>query len=184
MIWTPEKLSPEFYRDVLAELAAGGAAALPHHLLHLDLGDFTEGTLPPMTDAKRELIDLSKDSPSRFVQAFESGDIEGFPGLRAPKLLTPALSSDLFDLYSAWCHRVGLRALNQPRFANALMRKHGAKALRKRYDTETGTKGPAAITFLPGGWECPPGEHEAAWLGERVRVFRDAFKVYRSGEPK
>ena len=184
VIWTPEKLSPEFYRDVLAELASGGAAALHHYLLHLDLGDFTEGTLPPMTDAKRELIDLSKDSPSRFVQAFESGDIEGFPGLKAPKLLTPALSTDLFELYSAWCHRTGLRALNLPRFSNALMRKHGAETLRKRYDMDAGTKGPHGITYLPGGWELPPGEHEAAFLGERIRVFRDALKVYRSGEAK
>lgn len=184
VIWTPEKLSHEFYRAVLGELADGGAAALHDYLLHLDLGDFTEGTLPPMTDAKRELIDLSKDSPSRFVQAFENGDIEGFPGLRAPKLLTPALSSDLFDLYSAWCHRTGLRALNQPRFVNALMRKHGAQSERKRYDLDAGTKGPHAITWLPGGWECPPGEHEQSFLGERIRVFRDAFKVYRTGEPK
>jgi putative DNA primase/helicase len=184
VIWTPEKLSPDFYRNVLGELAAGGAAALHDYLLHLDLGDFTEGTLPPMTDAKRELIDLSKDSPSRFVQAFENGDIEGFPGLRAPKLLVPALSSDLFDLYSAWCGRVGLRTLSQPRFANALMRKHGAQTERKRYDLDSGTKGPHAITWMPGGWECPPGEHEQAFLGERVRVFRDALKVFRSGESK
>ena len=181
VIWTPTKLSPDYYAGTLREIEAGGVAALHHFLLHLDLGDFNEGTLPPMTDAKRELIDLSKDSPSRFVQAFEQGDIDGFPARKAPALLTPALSSDLFELYGLWCSRVGLRALNQPRFANALMRKHGAVTLRKRYDIDVGQKGPSAITYLPGGQELPPGLGESAWLGERIDVFKRALKDYRSG---
>lgn len=179
VIWTPEKLSQDFYRGVLNELEDGGAAALHDYLLNLDLGDFTEGTLPPMTEAKRELIDLSKDSPSRFYAAFEAGEVEGFPAKNAPKLLSPALPLDLYALYSTWCHRVGLKALHQPRFANALMRKHGAKTLPKRYDLGAGTKGPSGVTFLPGGHELPPGETEVDWIGNRVRVFKDAMKVFR-----
>lgn len=182
VIWTPEKLDRAFYDSVRAEIADGGAAALHHHLLHLDLGDFNEGTLPPMTDAKRELIDLSKDSPSRFMQAFEAGDVDGFPALGAPALLAPCLSSDLYELYTTWCQRVGLRALNQPRFANALMRKHKAVTHRKRYHIDMATKGPTAITWLPGGQELPPGQGETHWLGERIEVFRGALKAYRAGE--
>ena len=107
VIWTPEKLPPGFYEGLQEELRNGGVAAFHHYLLHVDLGDFGVATLPPMTDAKRELIDLSKDSPSRFVQAFEAGDIDGFPGLNAPSLLLPALSTDLFgnptpDLFVVW----------------------------------------------------------------------------------
>lgn len=182
VIWTPAKLDRAFYDGVRAEIADGGAAALHHHLMHLDLGDFNEGTLPPMTDAKRELIDLSKDSPSRFMQAFESGDVDGFPARGAPALLAPCLSSDLYDLYTTWCQRVGLRALNQPRFANALMRKHKAVTHRKRYHLDMATKGPTAITWLPGGHDLPPGEGETHWLGERIEVFRGALKAYRAGE--
>jgi putative DNA primase/helicase len=179
VIWTPEKLSPDFYEGLTRELANGGVEALHHHLLHLDLGEFHNATPPPMTDAKRELIDLSKDSPSRFVQAFESGDIEGFPALNAPALLTPCLSSDLYELYTHWSRNVGLKALNQPRFANALMRKHKATTARKRYEADLGTKGPAAITWLPGGQEQPPGESETAWLGARIDIFRTALKDYK-----
>lgn len=181
VIWTPEKLSRDFYQGLMAEIDAGGVAALHHHLLHLDLGDFDAGTLPPMTDAKRELIDLSKDSPSRFIQAFESGDVDGFPAKKAPALLTPALSTDLFELYGLWCHRNGLRALNQPRFANALMRKHGARTERKRYEVDGITKGPAAVIYLPGGADLPPGASETDWTGQRIDVFRRALKDYRSG---
>jgi len=181
VIWTPEKLGTDFYAGVRAEMASGGGAALHDYLLHLDLGDFDAGTLPPMTDAKRELIDLSKDSPSRFVQALEGGDIDGFPGANAPRLLLPALSSDLYDLYTVWCRTVNLKALNQPRFANALMRKHQARTERKRYASgDMGTKGPAAITWLPGCHEAPPGRSETEWLGERVDVFRMALRDYKN----
>ena len=179
VIWTPEKLSREFYASVRSEIEDGGIPALHDYLLHLDLGDFGPATLPPMTDAKRELIDLSLDSPSRFMLAFESGDVEGFPGKHTPKLLSPCLSQDLFDLYCEWCRRVGLKALNQPRFANALKRKHGANVDRKRYDSETGVMGPSAISFLKGGHEMPPGLSESEWIGERVGVFKMALKDFK-----
>ena len=183
VIWTPPKLSPDFYKSVQAEITAGGVAALHHYLLHLDLGDFDNHTLPPMSAAKRELIDLGLDSPSRFVLAMEAGDITGFPGRDRPKLLTPALSQDMFDLYQTWCGNVGLKALNLPRFSNALMRKHGAVTTRKRYDLGDGiNKGPSAILDLPGGNEAPVGVSETDWLGERIQVFRTALKDYKGAK--
>ena len=179
VIWTPEKLSRDFYAGVQREIKSGGVAALHDYLLHLDLGDFNNATLPPMTDAKRELIDLSLDSPSRFMLAFEAGDVEGFPGKRSPQLLSPMLGQDLYDLYCAWCSKVGLKALNQPRFGNALMRKHGAVVHRKRYEADIGTKGPSAVTYLAGGHELPPGRSEVEWLGERIKVFKTAVKDFK-----
>ena len=179
VIWTPAKLDRDFYAAVQYEIDNGGIAALHDYLLHINLGHFSESTMPPMTEAKRELIELSMDSPSRFVLAFERGDVVGFPAKGQPALLMPALSSDLYDLYCAWCSRVGLKALNQPRFANALMRKHGATTQRKRYTASVGTKGPAAVTYLPGGAEMPPGESETGWLGERIDVFRGALKDFK-----
>ena len=179
VIWTPGKLSKDFYAGVLAELENGGGAALHDYLLHLDLGDFDQGSLPPMTDAKRELIDLGKDSPSKFVQAFETGDIDGFPAANAPKLLLPALSADIYELYVTWCRNVGLKSLNQPKFANALMRKHKARTERKRYAADMGTKGPSAVTYLPGCHELPPGQSETDWLGDRIEIFRTTLKDYK-----
>lgn len=176
VIWTPEKLSPAFYRDVQTEIENGGVAALHDYLLHLDLGDFHPATLPPMTNAKRELIDLSLDSPSKFFHAFESGDIAGFPARNAPKLLTPALSLDMYELYQHWCGAVGLKALNQSRFGNALMRKHKVTSKRHRYDSSNGTKGPSSMMFFQGGHELPDGESELIWLGERIDAFRASLK--------
>jgi putative DNA primase/helicase len=180
VIWTPEKRDPEYYAGLLAELADGGVAALHDYLLHVDLGDFTNGTLPPMTDAKRELVDLSLDSPSRFILALEKGDVAGFPGLKAPALLTPCLSQDMYELYQAWCSSAGLKSLNLPRFANALKRKHRAVTHRKRYTDANGiSKGPVAVLYLPGGQELKPGTTEADWLGDRIDVFRTALKDFK-----
>ena len=176
VIWTPEKLSQDFYTGVKREINNGGSEALHHYLLHLDLGDFTDASLPPMTAAKKTLVDLSMDSPSRFVLAFEAGDVDGFPGRNAPRLLTPCLSQDFYDLYCEWCRRQGLKSLNQPRFANAVDRKHKGTVERKRLG---GLGNPVRVLHLPGGHELPPGQNEGDWLADRVGVFKSTLKDYR-----
>ena len=177
VIWTPEKLSPEFYAGLKAEINAGGGPALHDYLLHVDLGDFGPSTMPPLTDAKRELIDQSLDSPSRFVLAFEKGDVEGFPGKNAPRLLTPCLSQDFYELYGEWCRRLGLKALNQPKFMNAVDRKHSGRVERKRIG---GTGNPARVLHLPHGHTKPDAQNEGDWLAERIDVFKTAFKDYKA----
>src|SRR5690606_5352204 len=174
VIWTPEKLDQEFYREVLAEIAAGGTAALHHYLLHLDLGNFSNGTLPPMTAAKAELIQLSQDSPQRFLDQLYGMDI---PSVRP----VPAPSKEWYELYKVWCHREGLKAAPAPKFVNALVRKrdviHPDRA-RKRYLIEQTQYGPHAFLML-GNCNVPGDQSEAAWLGERVLEFRRMFNDFR-----
>jgi len=177
VIWTPEKLSADFYTGLKAELDAGGGAALHHHLLHLDLGDFGPASKPPMTDAKRELIDQSLDSPSRFVLAFEKGDVEGFPAKGSPALLTPCLSQDLYELYGEWCNRQGLKAMNMPKFINAVDRKHKGVIERKRVG---GTGNPVRVLHLPGGQTKPEGIPESEWLLNRIDSFKTALKDFKN----
>lgn len=177
VIWTPEKLSADFYTGLKAEIDSGGGAALHHYLLHLDLGDFGPSSKPPMTDAKIELIDQSLDSPSRFVLAFEKGDIDGFPAKNAPALLTPCLSQDFYELYGEWCRRQGLKALNQPKFMNAVDRKHQGKVERKRVG---GTSNPVRVLHLPGGHDLPAAQNESDWLAYRIDIFKTAAKDYKA----
>lgn len=181
IIWTPAKLTPDFYAKVKAEIDAGGAQALYDYLLQVDLAGFTNATLPPMTAAKQELINLSLDSPSKFVRAFEAGDVQGFPAKGCPALLTPCLMSDLYAVYKLWCATTNERALPLPRFSNAITRKHGGQVLRKRYDSGAGTKGPSSVCYLPGGKALPAGDNEVYWLGERIDVFQRALKDLRGG---
>ncbi|MCI1140281.1 hypothetical protein MOQ14_17005 [Stenotrophomonas maltophilia] len=175
MIWTPDKLSQEFYTEVLAEIRNGATAALHHYLLQVDLTGFTNGTNPPMTQAKEELIGLSQDSPQRFLDELYGDDI---PGLKP----MPALSKEWYEVYKAWCAREGLpRPAPSPKFINALVRKrqiiHPDRA-RKRYQIEQSVNGPHGFLML-GNCTVPDGKTEAAWLGDQVVSFRRMFSDYK-----
>lgn len=107
VIWTPQKLSEAFYAEVKEELKAGAVAALHDHLLRLPLGDFDEHTKPPLTDAKRALIDVSMDSVERFARDWGVGDVSLGPEA-APLPFCPAGTSDLYYAYTRWCRQEGV----------------------------------------------------------------------------
>ncbi|RRT98822.1 DUF5906 domain-containing protein, partial [Stenotrophomonas sp. 278] len=174
VIWTPDKLTEAFYLDALEEIRNGGTAALHDYLLRLDLTGFTNGTNPPMTQAKRELIGLSQDSPQRFLDELYGNDI---PGVK-PR---PALSKEWYELYKVWCGKEGVRPAPNPKFVNALVRKrqiiHPDRA-RKRYTVGQTTLGPHGFLML--GSTAPPDERtEQAYLGDELVAFRSAFNDYR-----
>jgi putative DNA primase/helicase len=106
VVWTPEKLPEGFYADIKTELDAGGQAALHHHLATLDLGDFNEHTKPPLTTAKRDVIDISMDSIERFIRDWQDGAIAFTESKPLP--FGPAGSGDLYSAYTRWCKREGV----------------------------------------------------------------------------
>ncbi len=171
VIWTPEKLDQEFYKSVLYEVANGGVEALHDYLINHDVGGFNEGTLPPFTDAKKELINLSMDSPSRFFNAFMAGEFDGFK-------VQPCLAQEFYDLYRIYCQQVGARPAPLPKFLNALDRKHNCPCVRKRYESydtaEDKVKGPHSIATF--GLEPPVGDNELKYYGENINSFRLALK--------
>ncbi len=173
VIWTPEKLGPEFYQAVMAEIRDGGVAALHDYLLHVDLDGFSNGTLPPTTAAKSELIGLAQDSPVRFFDDLYGNDI---PGL-TPR---PALSMEWFDAYKSWCNRHGVRSAPMPKFINALERKRGVTCARKRYFVEGMQRELGPHTFLMLG-NCEPldGETEIAFLSQQLVFFRSELNEFK-----
>lgn len=100
VVWTPKKKAPDFYAALRAEIAAGGIAALHHYLLQLDLQSFEPGTLPPVTAAKQDLIDLGMDSIERFYVEWTKHYLE-LP-------IVAVRSEDLYDAYRHWCMRYGV----------------------------------------------------------------------------
>src|SRR6185369_12725939 len=76
VVFTPTKQDPAYYERVRIELQAGGAAALHHHLLHnVDTAGFPPWSMPPMTEAKVDLIDRGLDSTERFWLAWIKHDL-------------------------------------------------------------------------------------------------------------
>lgn len=102
VIWTPPPLDQDFYDELSDEIEAGGVEALHWYLLNeVDLGDFRPWTKPPVTQAKRDLINMSRDSVDRFFRDWQTGD--------TPFPLCPAGSSDVYRAYLLWCRENGER---------------------------------------------------------------------------
>lgn len=185
VIWTPDKQPDSFYRQVRDEMDSGGIAALHHHLVTLDLGDFSPHTKPPMTASKRDLINLSLDSTDRFWRALVEGQLENI------RTNTIALASDLYKLYQHWCGQIGVHAAPMPKLLNTLEKKHGMRTARKRWNDNATVKGPHSVCLIPalqadpGGKpqfinpEKPADQTEPMWIGSHVAAFRSAVRDYK-----
>jgi putative DNA primase/helicase len=126
VIYTPDKLDEAFYHQVAAEIANGGREAWHDYLLHLDLGDFGPATKPPMTQAKRDLIELGLDSTERFYIEW----IEGRLGLP----VTPARTEDVYKYYRHDCQTNGVaKPAQMSTMVGALSKRPGVRKARERH---------------------------------------------------
>lgn len=177
VVWTPASISAQFYREVADELAAGGAAAFHHHLLELDLGDFTPHAKPPTTDARKDLIELGRDSVSVFLRDWEAGETV-YP-------VMPALSGDFYEAYSRWCRRSGeSRPRTHNQFAGDL-RKRPSWSVEPRHVYEGpecfGSTKPRRMVIPPPGTlqragnSQPDGETQSKWLTKCFFAFRGSL---------
>jgi putative DNA primase/helicase len=172
VIWTPEKLSAEFYKAVASEIRSGGIEALHDYLLNLDLTGFDEHTKPPLNKAKQDLISLGKDNLLRFYDEWTGGEIDGIK-------LMPVLTEDIYELYKAWCGRQGVKPSPLNRAIDQLTKRPGMRKERKRYVLSTVQSNPKFFLFPQGGLEMNPGNSESGWLGQCVDGFRQGLNDYR-----
>ena len=186
-----EKMPRDFYQAVLQEIRSGGVAALYEALLHTNLDGFDEGAEAIMTESKREVIRLGAKSTALFYQAFEGGEIDGFPARNAPALLSPMLSSDFYKLYCEWARKNGLKTVSAVRFVSDLKGVYCVRSEKRGYSlqyVDRNARKTGQVIFCPGGEEPPPGEPLEKWLGARILKFRTALNdyvsAYRGGEDK
>lgn len=178
VIYTPDRLDPSFYAEAASEIKNGGIAALHHFLLHeVNCGAFDVATKPPLTQAKQDLIDVGMDSTSRFWHALRAGDV--LQDLDREPLLA-CLSKDLYEAYVHWCRLTGQRAAPEPALIAQLVKKHGVKRVRERYQFDSHNKlGPHGILLLGG--EQPSAVHRPTWLGDGIKAMRARISDYRGG---
>lgn len=101
VIWTPPALKQYVYDGLWQEIEEGGVAAFHHYLLNLDLSDFHPKKRPPFTQAKAELIQVSKASEDRFLDEWVEGETLWPVG--------PVASRDIYQAYLRWCSANGER---------------------------------------------------------------------------
>ena len=177
VIYTPPALSEAYYDDVFLEIENGGVEALYDYLLNLDIEGFHPKKRPPMTEAKRALIDLSSPSEIRFMHDWASGDL-GLP-------LCPARSTDVYAAYLRWCRLNGeQRPRPSNQFHGAISRQAGWEKAKLRINRETST----GVESVPTPMICPPdnliserlrykdGTSRSAWLTTCSETFAEGIR--------
>ncbi len=174
VIHTPQKLDADFYQQVRDELNNGGIAALHWHLLNLDLGDFDEHSKPPVTRAKRDLIDISRDSVQMFIDEWVSGRLDLPVG--------PAGSAELYEAYCWFCR---VNGENRPRaarqFIGSVKHLHGweygeENRMEGSRRVVRGTVTPPVVILDKHNSRKPDELNKAAWLTLHCEKFKNALE--------
>src|SRR5574337_440526 len=165
VIWTPPKWDQRMYNAVLDEIAADGVGALHHHLLGLDLGDFGPATLPPMTEAKRDLVELGLDSSERFCRDWFAGHLP-----------LPRCSCRSEDLYAAYRHYAFGQGVAKPAqmstFIGTVSKQAGAaKGRHQHFRNHSTSVTMQSVVITPAGATRPEG----------LQPLADAINEFASG---
>jgi len=169
VIKTPEPASPDFYAAAAEEIRDGGAAALYHCLLNVELGDFTPQTKPLLTTAKRDLITLTKDSPERFWDAWRAGELAC--------AYQPCTSADLYTLYRRWCSAEGERwPLAKNKFSAIVRRLCVVGSIQQKK-----IAGKNKQVIIPkDAPECPVDALPNHWITECVKAFEAELEDFEA----
>jgi len=93
----------------------------------------------------------------------------------------PALSEDVYILYTHWCKREGLRAAPKNKAIDAISKRPGTRKECKRYIKNGLTIAPKTVIFPAKAEEMAPGNSETWWLGQCIENFKFACQCYMSG---
>lgn len=190
VIWTPARRDDDLYKRVAACLDNGGARAWMDYLLKLDLHGQTEFDIPPMTQAKQDLIELGQRPHERFLREW----LDGFLPLPCQVCST----DQLYRAFCTWVQRMGERfPPPQEAFSkgiNKASRNRPASAARVNLDQaklSIEVNGKRWLRFwVPDGCgqpEYPPEAYEdpqfkpqtkGEWAAEAVIAFEDALGRY------
>jgi putative DNA primase/helicase len=174
VVWTPPQREITYYDAIQEEIHAGGVAALYHHLLNLDLDGWRPHQRPPMTQAKKDLVEVSRSSEDLFLREIEAKE-SGLP-------LCPCLSDDLYKAYDRWCRSNGHKhAANSARFLNCVARRPGWQKVRARILVGAGSLQRTVLlppeALLEGTSNVQgPTESESIWYGRCAELFGEAVR--------
>lgn len=180
VVKTPPARDADFYVKVSEELAAGGAAALYHYLLQLDLEDFGPHTKPIETAAKRDLIAVGMTGPQLFWTDIHDGEI--------PLPYGPALVEHVYKAFLTWCRRNGEKMparINRfvPDFMslNGIQRKRMHVPAMQRLGGEYIALADRQYRQVLLMGSAKEGEEVDAWVKRGVVEFARAMDAYCEG---
>lgn len=103
------KMNAQYYEDLANQIENGGAEAFYSYLLNYNCTGYKgKGAQPPMTEAKRNLMEISGQPAEIFLRDWQEGN--------TPFPYGPCVSSELWNAYCVWCKMNGVVAGNQNMF--------------------------------------------------------------------
>jgi putative DNA primase/helicase len=172
VIYTPRAKDFSYYKALGEWRDAGGLQAFYHYLLTYPLEGFDPYAPAPVTDAKRDLIDINRKSPELFWLAWSTGEID-LP-------YEPCSVSQGYRAYVKWCQRTGDRfPFKQAMFTRTLLRmsEYMDKPIREKVmapKDELGVKKSERMLLTLE----PPGDGQGKWAFECRDAFEAALRKY------
>lgn len=139
------KLDEKLSEQVYSEISNGGLDAFYTYLLGVPLDDFKHDK-PPITDAKRALINSSKRSIEVFIDEWIAGETK--------YRCISCKAQQLYDTYKEWASTTLEHKYSYRKFTEDLKKIEGVKLLEKqkwRYGREVGQSLIIAVGDVPDG---------------------------------
>lgn len=153
------KLDEKLSEQVYAEIAGDGLDAFYTYLLCVDLDDFKHDK-PPITDAKRLLLNASKRSIEVFIDEWVAGETKY-------KCIS-CKAKQLYDSYKEWASSSLEHKYSYRKFTEDLKKIDGINLLEKqrwRYGREEGQ------SLIISIGDRPAGKTDMDWYGECANDF-------------
>ncbi len=178
VIFTPQALEIEFYRELGEWRRNGGVQAWFDYLLKYPLDDFDPYAPAPVTRAKDNLIELNRKSPEQFWLDWH-GDLLSLP-------YRTCSVDQAYRAYEKYCLRMGDKyPLKKPVFSAMATRmsesmKHPARIKSMKPTMPDGAMRTVRM-FLVTEPLLAPEQGEGAWATECIADFEKPLRTYLHG---
>lgn len=153
------KLDEQLSEQVYSEIAGNGLNAFYTYLLTVPLDDFKHDK-PPVTDAKRALMNASKRSIEVFIDEWLIGETKY-------KCIS-CKAQQLYDSYKEWASSTLEHKYSYRKFTEDLKKIEGVTLLEKQKWRYIKEQGQSLIVSIG---DCPEGKTAIEWYGECVNEF-------------
>lgn len=144
VVWCPPKRTDDLYARVGRCIDSGGLNAFLAYLLGLDTSGFDPYAPPPLTQAKRELVELGLRPAERFVRDWLAQQLE-LP-------VWPCSTAQLYRAFARWCRAHGERSVPaQTAFTAIAAKAAGQRLTRQKCSPSGGSSGAPITLWLPSG---------------------------------
>ncbi|MEQ1118202.1 primase-helicase family protein [Acinetobacter junii] len=158
------KLDEGLSERVYAEIASDGLDAFYSYLLSIPLDDFKHDK-PPLTEAKRALMNASKRSIEVFVDEWIAGETK--------YKCTSCMAKQLYDAYKEWASSTLEHKYSYRKFTEDLKKIDGIELLEKQKWRDKREKFKENQSLIIKIGEVPLGMTAIDWYGECVNDFEN-----------